>query len=125
MNILFDIAPLLVADSHHGASLEARQQSDEGGVVGVCSISVNFKEVFEHQRGQIQKIGPIGMTGDLGSLPGGEVFENVALEMLDFSLELPQFLLVGAAIPTAEPELLELMFQLDYRFLKIQGVFVQ
>ncbi|KAG1171022.1 hypothetical protein G6F35_017134 [Rhizopus arrhizus] len=62
-----------MADHHAGGAVEAREAADDGLVVGVHAVAVQFMEVGEHFAHVVQRVGALGVAGDKGRLPRREL----------------------------------------------------
>src|SRR5262249_41289711 len=70
---LLGVSSLLVADDRDRLTVKLREPGDDGPVVAVRSIAVQFHEVGKQQRDVILGIRPLRVPCDLRTLPGSEV----------------------------------------------------
>jgi len=65
-----------MADDHHRPAVEAGEATDDGGVVGIGAVAVQFLEVGADALHIVQRVGPLRMARELGDLPGAELGED-------------------------------------------------
>ena len=65
-----------MADDHHRLITQARHTTDDGGVVGEVTITVQLVELGEDVLDVVQGVGAARMTGELGDLPAAQVAED-------------------------------------------------
>jgi hypothetical protein len=63
---LLGVATLLVADEHHGSVVETRGAADDGEVVAVHAVAVQFVEVLEDEPGVVERVGDAADAGRAG-----------------------------------------------------------
>ena len=78
--------PFLRADDDDAVFAELGETADHGAVLGKEAVAVQFAEVGEGGVEIIQRVGALGMAGELNALPGGEVGVNLPAGFLEFSL---------------------------------------
>jgi hypothetical protein len=59
-----------MTDHHAGLAVEARQATDDGLVIRKVAVAVHFDKVGKALAHIVERIGTLGMAGDLGDLPG-------------------------------------------------------
>jgi hypothetical protein len=61
-----------MADDHDRSAAQASRAGDESGVVGEEAVAVQFDVLLEDGADVVQGVWPLGMTGELDPLPGGQ-----------------------------------------------------
>src|SRR5208282_3778052 len=107
---LLGVAAFLMADDHHGAAAEPGEAADDGGVVAVAAIAGDFVEIGEQEAGVVESVGAAGVAGELGALPGGDVGEELALQLGNVAPEAFEFDL-GNAITGELAKLFDAFFE--------------
>jgi hypothetical protein len=114
----FGVPPLLVAEHDTGFSLEQRRTPDEGSVVAKEPVPMQGNEFVHEEVDVVERVGTLGVAGQLHPLPGGEVAVDPALELLELDFERLQRLgrfLAGGRLAG----FLEAMLQLSDRFFEV------
>src|SRR5262249_59099284 len=86
-DILPCVPSFLMSDHHDWLALEARKAPDDRLIVAEHAIAVQLDEVLEQQLVEIERMGSLGVSRDLGTLPGGQVTVDLLLELAEPSLE--------------------------------------
>ena len=86
----------LVSDDGDGASVKRGESGDDGAVVGVVAVAVEFGKFFAHAAHIIEHLGAFGVPGDLADLP-----------VVQFGVEFFEF---GVAFFSERPELFDGIF---------------
>jgi orotidine-5'-phosphate decarboxylase len=81
-----------MADHHARLAVEARQAANDGMVVRVTAVTMQFLEVGENQVDVVQGIGPLRMPRDQGALPRRELGVDLFGQALVFGIETGNFL---------------------------------
>ena len=121
--LLVDITPLLVADHHDRAVVEACHPADDGGIIGETAIAMKLVEIAEDVLQVVQGVGTLGMPRELRDLPRAEVLEDrlgelaaLLLEALDLVTE------ADLAVVADQPELLDLGLELGDGLFEVEIV---
>ena len=69
----FGLAALLGADHHHRPAFEAAEPAHDRLVVGEGAVAGERREVGDQAGDVVQSLRALGVAGDLGLLPGGEL----------------------------------------------------
>ena len=69
-----------MADQHDRRALEPRQAADDGQIVAVHAIAVQFMPVGENHGHIVERIRTLRMTRQLRDLPGGQIGKNAVGE---------------------------------------------
>src|SRR5712664_2524924 len=80
---LFRVASLLMADDRHWAPVESSEARNNGFVVGVAAIPVQFNKVREKQVDKVQRVRPLLVPRDLRALPWPQMRVELAPEFRD------------------------------------------
>ena len=91
VNLFLGITPLLVPDHHHRLAIEPRQTANDGMVVSIGPVTVQFLEVSENMLRVIQRIRTLRMARHLGDLPGGQLGVDFLGQLRAFLLQAPDF----------------------------------
>src|SRR5262249_1526595 len=70
VELLLCVAALLFTDDHNGPAFEEGRAGDDGWIVAVEAIAVNFAEVGEDALDVVESVGALRMAGQLNSRPG-------------------------------------------------------
>jgi len=120
--ILFlGVAALLVADDHARLAVEAGEAADDGLVVRIAAVAVQFAEVAEHAGDVVQSVGPLRMARDLRDLPGGELAVDLLGQLLALLRE-PRDLVgnVDRRVLVHETQLVDLLLQFGDRLFEVE-----
>src|SRR5262249_12080332 len=118
VELVLGISTLLVAHHNNGTPLEAGQATDNGVIIPEKPVPMELYEVFGEKADQVQCVRASRVTGQLDSLPGGELPEALALEPLEPLLEASRLRLDSRA--ACAPEGLDAGFQLQEWALEVQ-----
>ena len=69
LHALADIAGLLMTHQSDGSSVETTDTAYDRLVVGESAVTVELDEVLEHPLHVVERVGPIGVTGELDLFP--------------------------------------------------------
>lgn len=86
-------AALLVTDDHHAAAAVLGDTADDGRVVGEPAIAVELDELGAEARHVVERVGPLGVAGDLHLLHGRQRAEDLASDLVGLMLEAAQLVL--------------------------------
>ena len=112
-----------MADQHHRHALEPRQTADDGQIVAVHAIAVQFMPIGENHRHVVERVGTLRMARQLRDLPGREIGKNTGGERPALRLQaLDLFGDVDARVGAEEFELLDLRLELRDRLFKFQKI---
>ena len=87
VQLLFGVAPLLVADDGEAEAVNPADAGDERRVVSECPVAVQFGKVGYDSFDVVKGIGPPRMTRKQNALPGCQVGVELRLLLLDLLLE--------------------------------------
>ena len=87
----FGVAAFLVSQHHAGVAIKARQATHNAQVIGKVAVAMQLHKVREDFVDVVQRVGALGVAGNLGDLPGREVAVDVFDELLAFFAELVNF----------------------------------
>ena len=115
------VAALLVADQHDRAPVEPRHAADDGVIVGVHAVTVQFVELVTERRGVVERVGSLRMARQLRDLPRREVREDARGERAALGPQ-PRDLLadVHFLVRGDEAQLVDLCLELGDRLFEIQ-----
>ena len=100
-HVLLRAPALLVADHDDRLAVEPGEAADDRAVVREAPVALELEEVGEQPRHVVEGVRPARVTRELDDLPGGQVAEDLRLELLRLLLELAD--LVGE-VDAAPPE---------------------
>ena len=92
-NVFFGIVPFLRADHDDLVIAQPRQTADDGPIVGIKPVAVQFGKIGERRLQVIQRVRTLGMPRQLHSLPGSQIGENHPPRFLNLFFNLRRFLL--------------------------------
>ena len=123
MQPLLDVPPLLMTHHRHRQVVETGQAGNDGGIVGVVAVAVQFVEIREQPIYVVQGVGPQGVAGYLRDLPGAEGGEDGAGQILAALLQASDFVLdVQLLVAAHMAQFLDLGLQLRHRLLEIEEI---
>jgi hypothetical protein len=120
-DLLPGVPPLLVSDEDDRAALEAREAGDDGRVVAEAAVAVHLGELVEEQPAPVARVRPLGVAGELGALPGGQVGVGPLAEAGQAILE-PGDLVAGAGRIAFGLQSGDARLELQQRLLEVKGV---
>jgi len=85
---LFGVAAFLVTQQHAGLAVESSQAAHDGQIIGKVAVAVQLNEVGENLPHDVQGVGTVLVSGDLGDLPRREVAVNVFGQLHAFGRQL-------------------------------------
>ena len=112
-DVLLGVTALLRADDHDAVLAESGKAAHHGAVLGKQAVAVQFLKIGERLSQVIQRVGTLGMAGQLHALPGVEVRENLPAGFLQLLFDELDFLLEADAqgvLFRVFPEVVELGF---------------
>ena len=83
---LLDVAPLLVTDERHRATVEAAQPGDDGRVVHAPPVAVQLEPVVEDALDVVERVGPLLVPRELDA-PPDLLVARVRAEALELALQ--------------------------------------
>ena len=123
VNALLDIPALLVSYQRDRFALEPGNAGHYRGVVGKITITVQLDKIGKYPAHVVQGIGPEGMPGYLGDLPGVKCRKNCLGQVLAAFLQAGNLIVdIKFAAVTDMAQLLDLRLQFGYRLLKIKKI---
>ena len=87
-HVLLGAPALLVAHDQHRLAAELGEPAHDGPVGSEAPIALDLEEVGEELVEVVERVGPVGVPGELDDLPGREVVEDLDLEPLGLPLQL-------------------------------------
>src|SRR5262249_35116779 len=112
----------LVADDHDRPVIEAGEAADNSSVVAERPVSVEFEKAVENLTNIVESAGALGMSGELGSLPGGQFPVEFMLQLGQLHSQLANFVLdAGFPIPRSR-EFLDLFLDFTKRLFKLKVI---
>ncbi len=108
-------------DHHARLAIEARQAADDRQVVGKGAVAVQFVEIGKDLAHVVQRIGALGVAGDLRNLPRGQVGIDVFGQLLALAGQ-PRNLFgnIDSRIVLHEAQFFDLCLEFGNGLLKIQ-----
>jgi len=67
---LLGVTALLVADQHDRPAVEAREAADDGVVVGVHAVAMQFLELVADRAGVFERVGALRMAASCATCQG-------------------------------------------------------
>ncbi len=124
---LFGVAALLLAQHHAGVAIETRQAAHDRQVVRIVAVAVQFNEVGEDVAHVVERVGALGVAGNLGDLPRAQIAVDVLGELLALFAELVDFFRdIHRALGLHVAQFFDFGFEFGNRLLEIQkGLFRQ
>ncbi|KAF4530411.1 hypothetical protein B566_EDAN018552 [Ephemera danica] len=93
------IAPLLVPQHHAGLAIEAGHAADDGQIISVVAITMQFMEIGEAFAYVVQRVGPLRVAGDLRHLPGRQArIDFLARKLAHGEVDVTLWCAVGQAL---------------------------
>ncbi|MPN39239.1 hypothetical protein SDC9_186767 [bioreactor metagenome] len=124
IDVFLGVAPLLSADHHDRFAVDLGETADNGGVVLVTAIPVKFEKIRADFADVIQRVGTLGMTGELDALPRGQAVIDLALGLFQFVHQhLELFVDIETVVEPQFLPFLDLLFQFGDRLFKFQNHF--
>ena len=120
-DVFLGVAAFLGADEHDAVFTEAGEAADDGLIVGVKAIAVEFGKIGKGGGEIIEGVGAAGMAGELDALPWGEVRKDGLAGFLELGLHLGDLGL--QADGRVLFEFIELALQFEDRLFEIQIMF--
>ena len=109
-----------MSDKHDGTVTDATYTANYCRIVRVHAIAVQFLEVGRDDLEIVLGVGPHGMSGHLGNLPGRKLREDVLRQRLALVPEPGDLLIdIDLGVVTDELQLLDLRLEFGDRLLKI------
>src|SRR2546422_616491 len=90
--------------------------------IRLLAIAVQFHKIGEDGIDVIERIGAPGMAGDLDALHGGQIAVDLDPQLGQLVLERAYVLREICILPGNALQLLDLFFQLEQRFFKVQRI---
>ena len=120
----FGVAALLVAHHHAGVAVEAGQATYDGEVVRIVAVTVQFHKVSEDVAHVVERVGTLGVAGNLGDLPGAQLAVDVFGELLALLAELIDFFRnIDSAFSLHVAQFFDFGFEFSNRLFEIQKGF--
>ena len=76
VQFFFGVAPFLMPNHHHAVSVKTGNAADNGVVVGIMAIAVQFLKIGAQRVDVVLGVWALRMARDLRDLRGGELGEN-------------------------------------------------
>src|SRR5882724_9841405 len=107
---LFRVASLLMADDRHRTPVKLSQPRNNGFVVRVAAVPVQFNKICEKQIDKVQRVRPLLVPGDLRALPRPQMRVELAPQFRHLAANTLQ---LRVCIPVARkmPQLFHVFFQ--------------
>ena len=123
VDAVLDVPALLVSYQRHRFALEPGNAGHNRGVVGKITVAVQLDKIGKYPAHVVQGIGPEGMPGYLGDLPGVECRKNCLGQVLAAFLQAGD-LIVDIKFPavTDMAQLLDLRLEFGYGLLEIKEI---
>ena len=119
----FGVGAFFGAEDDDGAAAEAAEAADDGGVVGEGAIAGERGEIGDQALDVELGLGALGVSGDLGFLPGGELGVGGAELTVGLFRQFGDFLGDVDAIGFGHfPKLFDFAFELGNRFFEFEEV---
>ena len=121
-DVLPRASALLLAEYDDGSLLEKCRSSDEGLIIPIDPIPVQFLEILKDRVDVVEGVGAFRMSRDLDPLPCRQVGIELTLGGIDFLFDIGNF--IGDVQQLSLRGLLdlgELLFEVTKGFLEIQG----
>ena len=117
------VTPLLLTDHHHRHAFKACQAADNGMVIGIVTVAMQFLEIGEQPDDVIHAVGTLRMARKLRDLPRRQAGKNGFGQFAAFCLELVDlFADVDVGIIADIVQLVDLRLQLGDRLLEFEKV---
>ncbi len=117
----FGIDALLGAEHHHRAALEPAHAAQHRGIVGEGAVAGQRGEAGDQRVDVVLRLRPIGMAGDLGFLPRGQLGVGGAELLVGDRGQAADFVGdIDAARLRHPPQLLDLAFEFGDGFFEIE-----
>ena len=113
-----------MAHHHAGVAVEAGQATYDGEVIGIVAVTVQFHKVSEDVAHVVERVGTLGVAGNLGDLPGAQLAVDVFGELLTLLAELIDFFRnIDSAFSLHVAQFFDFGFELSNRLFEIQKGF--
>ena len=123
LEIALGVPALLRADQHDALVAEGSESADDRPVVGVDPVAVQFDEIRDHFADVVHRVGAERMARNLDLLPRRQILVNLPARFADLFLHPIDLERDVDVLRLAERlKLLQLLFQLDDRFLERQCI---
>ncbi|OPZ63735.1 MAG: hypothetical protein BWY83_03344 [bacterium ADurb.Bin478] len=86
--LFLGLARFLMADHHHRLLLQTADAGDDGRVITEETVAVQFNEIGDHRLDVIQRVRPVGVTGQLHPLPARQFRIDLGAQAHDLRFEL-------------------------------------
>ena len=118
---LLGVAALLVADQHDGSAIQPGETPDDGLVVRVHPVAVQFVPLLAEHRNVIECVRPLRMPRELHHLPRGEVGEDAGRQCTTLRLQARDLLTdVDLGVGGNKTQLVDFRLELGDRLLEFQ-----
>ncbi len=118
---LFGVAALLVANDHAGLAIEACKTADDGLIVRIAAVAMQFMEVGEDLVHVIHRVRTLRMACNLRDLPGRELRVDILGQLLALLREaVDLFGDVDGGVFLHEAQFFNLGLQLGNRLLEAE-----
>ena len=105
-----------MSDDRDRLTVEFPHSGDEGFVVAIAAIAVKFDEIGDEEINPVERVGALGMAGDLCALPGTEMGVELFAKFGDLNFEAFEFGFAGV-IAGEMAKLLNIFFEAINLFL--------
>ena len=116
----FEGLAFLMPDDHDRPVVKAGEASDDGAVIAKGAIAVELEEVPAELADVVEGRGPLGMPGELRSLPGSQSAVQFVFDLGEFRPQLADLVLRGRFPEFGGRELFDLLFDLADRLFKLE-----
>ena len=120
-DFFFGVAAFLVADDDDALAVKPRQTADDGVIVGIVAVAVQFLEIGTERGDVVQSIGTLRMAGNLGNLCRRELGIDGFGQLVAFFLQAFDFIAdVHGGFALDETQFFDFFGQFGNRLLEIK-----
>ena len=77
-----------MAHDHHFFAVKTRHAAENGSIIGVAAIAVNFAPIGKNALDVVERIRPLRVPGQFGFFPGAEMGGHLFAQELNAFLKL-------------------------------------
>ena len=114
-----------MADNHHRLAVKAGQSADNGVVVAIIAVTVQFGKFSKDKTQVIVRKGTIDVARHLGGLPARQVGKNIFAHLFRFLFKFSDLRLQINGIARHFLQLLNLPLQVGNRFFKFEIILIR